>query len=196
MYERPLARTIRKDSRTRDLVRRASQTRAGGALPWAARSSSGLLRRPLHPQALSKDGCGRALHQIASPLRPPSTRLCRAGAPSAKARAVRDPSRRRARNRSQAGVSFGGVIRSECRRRATAWWTLEALIGRGGVDRGAGWVWPADARLGPPSQLLLAGDRLPAANMRNVLARPSATSTIEMMRSLFSPADVSCLGGG
>src|ERR1019366_2864173 len=157
MYERPLARTIRKDSRTRDLVRRASQTRAGGALPWAARSSSGLLRRPLHPQALSKDGCGRALHQIASPLRPPSTRLCRAGAPSAKARAVRDPSRRRARNRSQAGVSFGGVIRSEC---------------------GAGWVWPADARLGPPSQLLLAGDRLPAANMRNVLARPSATSTI------------------
>jgi hypothetical protein len=43
---------------------------------------------------------------------------------------------------------------------------------------------------------VLPGGRLPAANMRKVLARPSATSTIEMMRSLFSPASVSCLGGG
>ena len=38
--------------------------------------------------------------------------------------------------------------RSDCRRRAAAWWRLEALVERGGVDRGAGWVWPADARVG------------------------------------------------
>jgi hypothetical protein len=43
---------------------------------------------------------------------------------------------------------------------------------------------------------VLPGGRLPAANMRKVLVRPSAISTIEMMRSLFSPAGVSCLGGG
>ena len=43
---------------------------------------------------------------------------------------------------------------------------------------------------------VLPGGRLPAANMRKVLVRPSAISTIEMMRSLFSPPGVSCLGGG
>jgi len=43
--------------------------------------------------------------------------------------------------------------------------------------------------------VLLRG-RLPAANMRTMLVRPSATSTIEIVRSLFSPAGVSCLGGG
>jgi hypothetical protein len=38
--------------------------------------------------------------------------------------------------------------RSDCRRRAAACWRLEALIERGGVDRGAGWVCPADAWVG------------------------------------------------
>lgn len=38
--------------------------------------------------------------------------------------------------------------------------------------------------------------RLPAASMRTVLARPSATSTLEMVRSLLLPSGVSGLGGG
>jgi hypothetical protein len=58
----------------------------------------------------------------------------------------------------------------------------------------------ADAGLVLPAQSqapgVLPGGRLPPTNMREVLVRPSAISTIEMMRSLFSPAGVSCLGGG
>src|ERR1035437_732775 len=52
--------------------------------------------------------------------------------------------------------------------------------------------------LNPPSQAagVLPGDRLPAASTRKALERPSATSTIEMIRSRFSPAGASCLGGG
>jgi len=72
-----------------------------------------------------------------------------------------------------------------------AWWGLEALIGRGGwivaLDGyrppTCGWA-PTGSAQAPG---VLAGGRLRAANMRNVLARPSAIGTIEMSRSLFSP---------
>ena len=71
---------------------------------------------------------------------------------------------------------------------AVAW--IVALDGSGPPTRG--WA-PAGSAQAPG---VLPGGRLPAANMRKVLMRPSATSTIEMVRSLFSPAGVSCLGGG
>ena len=80
--------------------------------------------------------------------------------------------------------------------------TVPRRDGPTGRWRGS-WRWmgmAADARLGSHrlSQApgVLPGGRLPAANMRKVLARPSAISTIEMVRSLFSPAGLSCLGGG
>lgn len=43
---------------------------------------------------------------------------------------------------------------------------------------------------------VLVGGRLPVARKRMVLARPSATSTIDTPRSLFSVAGVSDFGGG
>ncbi len=96
-------------------------------------------------------------------------------------------------------MSFGAVHTLGMPQASSSVVELEALIGRGGVD--CGLMGMARRRAAGPTVSaqapgVLRCGCLPAANMRNVLVRPSAISTIEIMRSLFSPAVVSRLGGG
>ncbi len=100
----------------------------------------------------------------------------------------------------QAGVSFGAVHTLGMLQASSS------VVEAGGADRARWrelrcWIGMAHRRVAGPTVsaqapgVLLCG-RLPATNMRKALVTLSAISTIEMMRSRFSPAGVSCLGGG